>query len=213
MGINNTNILANHPPKRGQVKERILRVLLNSRIRPNEKKLTKYRITKLAKANISWVIEFLRNLEKQGLVEGTRVKDYRGLVKLWKDIRIEPESREYMVRDILDLLKKTDMKYALTTYAAENLVQKYLFPSRTDFYIRLEDLSRWHSMLSEKGLVGKGNVRVLITDEHVFYNSSVREGMTIVSMPQLIVDLMVEGAVGGEAADMLLEKEMKYFVS
>lgn len=213
MDINSANISVNHPPKRGQIKERILRVLLSSRIRSNEKRLTKYRITKLAKANISWVIEFLRNLEKQGLVEGTRVKDYRGLVKLWKDIRIEPESREYMVRDILDLLKKTDMKYALTTYAAENLVQKYLFPSRTDFYIRLEDLSRWHSMLSGKGLVGKGNVRVLITDEHVFYNSSVREGMTIVSMPQLIVDLMAEGAVGGEAADMLLEKEMKYFVS
>lgn len=214
MDINNTNMLTAHPPKRGQVKERILRVLLNSWTdNPNEKRLTKYRITKLAKANISWVIEFLRNLEKQGLVEGTRVRDYSGLVKMWKDIRVEPEVREYMVRDILDLLRKTDMKYALTTYAAENLVQKYLFPSRTDFYIRLEDLSKWHSLLAGKGLVGKGNVKVLITDDHIFYNSSVRDGLTIVSMPQIIVDLMTEGAVGGEAADMLLEKEMKDSVS
>jgi hypothetical protein len=206
-------MLANPVPKRGQVKERILRVLLNSRTdKPNEKRLTKYRITKLAKANISWVIEFLRNLEKQGLVEGTRVKDYRGLVKMWKDIRVEPEVREYMVRDILDLLKKTNMKYALTTYAAENLVQKYLFPSRIDFYIRSEDLHKWHNLLAGKGLVGKGNVRLMITDEHVFYNSYVRDGMTVVSIPQLIVDLMTEGAVGGEAADMLLEKEMKDFV-
>lgn len=214
MVINNTNMLATHPPKRGQVKERIIRVLLNSQTdRPNEKRLTKYRITKLAKANISWVIEFLRSLEKQGLVEGTKVKDYRGLVKMWKDVRVEPEVREYMVRDILDLLKKTDMKYALTTYAAENLVQKYLFPSRTDFYIRADDLSKWHSLLAGKGLVGKGNVKVLIADEHVFYNSSVRDGLTVVSMPQLIVDLMTEGTVGGEAADMLLEKEMKDSVS
>jgi hypothetical protein len=214
MDINNANMLANPPPKRGQIKERILRVLLNSRTdKPNGKKLTKYRITKLAKANISWVIEFLRSLEKQGLVEGTRVKDYRGLVKMWKDVRVEPEVREYMVRDILDLLKKTDMKYALTTYAAENLVQKYLFPSRIDFYIRSEDLPKWHNLLAGEGLVGKGNVRLLITDEHVFYNSSVRDGMMVVSMPQLIVDLMVEGAVGGEAADMLLEKETKDFVS
>lgn len=213
MNINNTDMSVNRQSKRGQVKERILRVLLNSRIGPNEKRLTKYRITKLAKASIAWVIEFLRNLERHGLVEGTGVKDYRGLVKMWKDVRVEPEVREYMVRDILDLLKKTDMKYALTTYAAEGLIQKYLFPSRTDFYIRSEDLSRWHNLLAGKGLVGKGNVRVLITDEHVFYNSSVREGMTVVSVPQLIVDLMAEGAVGGEAADMLLEKEVKHFVS
>jgi len=191
----------------------MLRVLLNSRIGPTEKRLTKYRITKLAKASIAWVIEFLRNLERQGLVEGTRVKDYHGLVEMWKGIRVEPDVREYMVRDVLDILKKTDMKYALTTYAAENLVQRYLFPSRTDFYIKTEDLPKWHSLLAGKGLVGKGNVRLLITDEHVFYNSSVRDGMTVVSIPQLIVDLMVEGTVGGEAADMLLEKEMKDFVS
>jgi len=187
-------------------------VLLNRIDGLNENRLTKYRITKLAKANISWVIEFLRNLEKKGLVEGTRVKDYQGLIKMWKDVRVEPEVREYMVRDILDVLKKTDMKYALTTYAAENLVQKYLFPSRIDFYIRSEDLSKWHNLLVGKGLVGKGNVKVLITDEHVFYNSSVRDGMTVVSMPQMIVDLMAEGAAGGEAADMLLEKEIKGFV-
>jgi hypothetical protein len=198
---NDTNILSN-TAKRGSVRERILRVLLNH----HRERLTKYRITKLAKANISWVIEFLRSLEKHGLVEGTSVKDYHGLIKMWNGIRVEPEVREYMVRDILDLLKKTDMKYALTTYAAENLVQKYLFPSRTDFYIKSEDLKRWHGLLAANGLVGKGNVKVLITDEHVFYNSSVRDGMNVVSIPQLIVDLMVEGAVCGESADMLLKK-------
>jgi hypothetical protein len=205
---NDTNILSN-TAKRGSVRERILRVLLNH----HRERLTKYRITKLAKANISWVIEFLRSLEKHGLVEGTSVKDYHGLIKMWNGIRVEPEVREYMVRDILDLLKKTDMKYALTTYAAENLVQKYLFPSRTDFYIKSEDLKRWHGLLAANGLVGKGNVKVLITDEHVFYNSSVRDGMNVVSIPQLIVDLMVEGAVCGEAADMLLKKEMNDSVS
>lgn len=211
MDINNTNMLANPAPKRGQVKERILRVLLNQANDQSEK-LTKYKIVKLAKANISWVIELLKKLEKQGLVDGTRVKDYHGLITMWKNIRIRPDVREYMVRDILDLLRKTDMKYALTTYAAENLVQKYLFTSRIDFYIQPNDLHKWHNMLSEKGLVGKGNVRLLLTDEHVFYNSSVRDGLTVVSIPQLIVDLMAEGAVGGEAADMLLEKEMKHHV-
>lgn len=191
--------------KRGEVSERILRVLLNH----HKEKLTKYRITKVAKANISWVIEFLRKLERQGLVEGTWVKDYRGLLTMWKSIRNDPDSREYAVRDVLDLLKKTDMKYALTTYSAENLIQKYLFPSRTDFYILQKDEKKWHKMLSEKGLVGKGNVRILMTDEHVFYNSLVREGLITVSVPQLIVDLMAEGTAAAEAAEMLIEKEEK----
>lgn len=202
-----TNTLAN--TKRGAVSERILRVLLNHQ----KEKLTKYRITKAAKANISWVIEFLRKLERKGIVEGTKVKNYRELVTMWKSIRNDPDSREYAVRDVLDLLKKTNMKYALTTYSAENLVQKYLFPSRTDFYILQKDEKKWHRMLSEKGLVGKGNVRVLITDDHVFYNSLVREGLTTVSIPQLIVDLMVEGAVAAEAAEMLIKKEEEQIVS
>lgn len=195
--------------KRGYIRERIIRVLLNN---PRED-LSKYKIVKLTEANISWVIEFLRKLENQGLVEGTRVKDYRGLVNMWKSIRRDPDAREYMVRDILELLKKTDMKYALTTYSAENLVQKYLFPSRTDFYILKKDQQNWHKILAEKGLVGKGNVRVLTTDEHVFYNSSVREGLTIVSIPQIIVDLMAEGLVAGEAAEMMLKKVENDLVS
>jgi hypothetical protein len=99
------------------------------------------------------------------------------------------------------------MKYALTTYSAENLVQGYLFPSRVDFYIDPADLKKWHLLLSEKGLVGKGNVRILMTDNHVFYNSFVKNGLMIVSMPQLIVDLLVEGVVAVEAAEKLLEKE------
>lgn len=210
MDINTTNMFVKPIVKRGYVRERILRALLNNQ---NTKKLSKYRIVKLANANISWVIEFLKKLEKQGLVEGTKVKDYRGLFNMWRDIRIEPDVREYMVRDIIDLLKKTEMKYAITTYSAENLVQKYLFPSRTDFYIDQKDQDKWHDLLSGRGLVGKGNVRVLVTDEHVFYNSFVRDGLIVVSIPQLIVDLMTEGAVGGEAADMLLEKEMKNALS
>ncbi len=203
MHITAANTSEKPAARRGYVRERILRVLLNN---PKEK-LTKYRIVKMTDANISWVIEFLRKLERDGLVEGTKVKDYRGLITMWKDIRMEPEAREYMVRDMMDFLKKTDMKYALTTYSAENLVQKYLFTSRIDFYIMPEDRQKWHEELSKKGLVGKGNVRVLTTDKHVFYNSFVREGLTVVSIPQLIVDLMVEGLVGVEAAEMLLKKE------
>lgn len=189
--------------KRGQVRERIFRVLLNHK---NEK-LTKYRVAKEAKANIAWVIKTLRRLENDGTVHVTAVKNYEKLIFLWKRLKTKPGRREYMIRDPLEVIRKAEMEYALTTYSAENLIQEYLFPTRTDFYIKPDDLKKWHRLLSGKGLVGKGNVRVLMADEHVFYKSFVKEGLRVVSVPQLIVDLMAEGAAAAEAADMLLKKE------
>lgn len=207
MYINNSNRFGRQ--KRGYVRERILRVLLNH----GREKMTKYRIAKEAQANIAWVIKILRMLEKDGAVHVTAVRDYRKAILLWKSWKMVPDKREYMVRDPLDLLRKADLAYALTTYSAENLVQKYLFPSRIDFYIDPDDQARWHKLLSENGLVGKGNVRILMTDKHVFYNATIREGLRMVSVPQLIVDLMAEGAVAAEAADMMIEKEEKEIVS
>lgn len=194
--------------KRGQVRERIFRVLLNHA----GQKLTKYRISKESGANIAWVIKSLRKLEKTGIVKGTEVRDYRKLVHHWRKLMTTPEKREYMVKNPLEILKKTKLKYALTTYSAENLVQKYLFPSRTDFYIDPKDKEKWHTIISQEGLVGKGNTRMLIGDSHVFYNVSEIEGLKTVSIPQLIVDLLHEGGPCAEAAEMLIEKEEEQIV-
>ncbi|MCX8181732.1 MAG: hypothetical protein N3D12_01310 [Candidatus Methanomethyliaceae archaeon] len=105
------------------------------------------------------------------------------------------------------------MQYALTTYQAENIVQRYLFPSRTDIYINKEDLEKWHQLITTDGLVGKGNLRLLISDAHVFYGSFQCQGLTIVCIPQLIVDLLEEGGVCTEAAERLIEKSETYFSS
>ncbi len=202
------NVMESHE-KRGHIRERVIRVLLNH----PDGKLTMYKLAKLTESSFSWVHDTLKNLEKNGLVQGTQVKKYKELYSLWKDWKISPRQREYMVREPLEILNKIDMKYALTTYSAENLVQGYLFPSRVDFYIDPIDLEKWHRMFSEKGLVGKGNVRILMTDNHVFYNSFIKNGLMIVSIPQLIVDLLVEGVVAVEAAEKLLEKEEKNAIS
>ena len=111
-----------------------------------------------------------------------------------------------MHRDPLGMLKRTGLQYALTTYQAESIVQRYLFPSRIDLYIRKKDAERWHELIAREGLVGKGNVRLLLADEHVFYGSFERDGLKVVSLPQLIVDLFEEGGVCVEAAEKLLEK-------
>lgn len=188
---------------RGAKRERILRVLLNE----PDGSLTKYRIAKLSGCSREWVIEFLRKLEAQGLVEQTKVLEANKLIEYWSQVRLEPQHLDYLLREPLKLLQKTKLRYALTTYQAENLIQHHLFPSRTDLYILEEDRPKWHNLIiAEGGLVGKGNLRLLLADKHVFYKASNREGLTVVSLPQLLVDLFAEGGPCVEAAQLLLQK-------
>jgi hypothetical protein len=195
--------------KRGYVQERILRVLLNN----IDKDLTKYRIAKLSHGNISWIIETLRKLEADNILENTKVKDFNKLIILWQKLQIEPLfKRDYMLRNPLKLIKDTKLQYAFTTYQAENLLQNHLFPSRIDFYINLNDIWKWNNILAKEGLVGKGNIRVLSTDDHVFYDSFEIKGYRLVSIPQLIVDLLNEGGVCIEAANKLIERVPKNVV-
>ena len=180
----------------------MIRVLLNE----PEGTLTKYRLAKKAACSFSWLHEFLGKLEESRLVKKTEVTDYSGLVKYWLNAKTKPEKREYLYKDPISLIKKAQLPYALTTYQAENLVQHYLFPSRTDLYIKTEDIQKWHNLIAAEGLVGKGNMRLLTTDPHVFHNSFKQKDLDIVSIPQLIVDLFEEGDVCTEAAEKLLEK-------
>jgi DNA-binding Lrp family transcriptional regulator len=188
--------------KRGTMRERIIRVLLTE----PDGSLTKYQLAKKAECSFPWTHELLDKLDALGLVKGTKVKNYAGLLKYWLEVKTKPEKREYMHADPISLVKKAGMPYALTTYQAENLVQQYLFPSRTDLYIKREHAEKWHQLIATEGLVGKGNLRLLTADEHVFYGSFQRRGLTTVCIPQLIVDLLEEGGVCTEAAEKLIEK-------
>mgnify|MGYP001482257541 CR=1 FL=1 len=187
---------------RGQKRERIIRVLL-----AESKPLSKNELSKRANCTRQWIILFLRELEKKKLIKETEVINKQKLIKYWLSIHKKPNKyRGYMVKEPLKLLKKTKMNYALTTYQAENLVQKYLFPSRTDIYISEHDLKKWHSLMTKNGLYGRGNVRLIITDNHIMYGKRKLNKLSIVSIPQLIIDLFTEGGPAEEAAEMLLKK-------
>jgi hypothetical protein len=67
--------------------------------------------------------------------------------------------------------------------------------------------------LTVEGLVGKGNLRLLIADEHVFYGAFKRQSLMVVSIPQLIVDLLEEGGVCIEAAEKLINKVDQHAIS
>jgi hypothetical protein len=199
-------IKANTMKNRGTLRERIIRTLL---VEPNSS-LTKYRLAKITETSFPWTHEFLNKLQTQKLVKNTTVTNYTGLINYWLQIKTKPETKkEYMHKNPIDLIQTSKLKYALTTYPAENLVQHYLFPSRIDLYIKKEDTEKWHEEITAEGLVGKGNLRLLITeDEHVFYGAFKRQDLTVVSIPQLIVDLLQEGGVCTEAAEKLINKMM-----
>ncbi|HLC98159.1 MAG TPA: hypothetical protein VJC21_05260 [Candidatus Nanoarchaeia archaeon] len=191
---------------RGLKRERILRVLLTE-----PKPLSKNELSKRATCTRQWVILFLRALEKKKLVKKTTVVDPAELIKYWITIHKKPRKyREYMVKDPLTILRKTKLTYALTTYQAENLVQQHLFPSRIDVYIEEADVPAWHSLFLKEGLYGKGNVRIIVTEEPTFYGKRKLNNLFVVSLPQLIIDLFAEGGPAVEAAEMLLSRIKKH---
>ena len=187
---------------KGKKRERIIRIVLTH---PTDS-LSLYRIAKLAECSHVWVYKFLRKLELMGLVKGTKVTDVEGLFLYWMKINPNPNYFEYNIQEPLKILKITKLNYALTTYFAESFLQNYLFPSRVDIYIKEQFRQSWHELLVNKGLFGKGNFRVLVDDNHVFYKTKLIQGYTIVSIPQLIFDLFREKGVAAEAANMLIKR-------
>jgi hypothetical protein len=187
---------------RGIKTDRIFRILLSN----VGIDLTKYRIAKLAQAQQIQVGLLLRRLERSRLVKGTRVLDPKGLLLEWSRLHVKSESRNYLLKDILNILRNTNLEYALTTYQAETMVNHYLFPSRTDVYIKVGDSEEWHDYLVSNGaLVGGGNVRLTWYDDQVFYNSFLINGYRLASIPQIIVDLVREGGVTVQAAEMMMK--------
>ena len=188
--------------ERGYNKERILRVLLNH----TEEELTKYRVAKLAKVSEPWTRQYTDRLEEQGLLKNTTILKPKKLYEEWGKSRIQPNQTTVSLQQAMDLLADTELEYALTTYQAENLHQGFLFASSTDFYIAPDQIQDWIKIVKKKGMVGGGNTRIKVTDDHVFYQHQSVNEYTTVSIPQLIVDLLDEGGPCMEAAENLIEQ-------
>ena len=143
-------------------------------------------------------------MERDRLIKGPEIKNTKEVFARWAARQDRRVYREYHVQDPAKVLKGAKMMHAFTGYFAENLVGHYLFPRYHELYIRREDASRWNEFLSRNGYVGKGNVQVILAEEHVFFESQVVDGWPVVSVQQLIVDLYRAGAECAEAADILV---------
>ena len=187
-------------PSYGDMVDRIFRVLLSRKL----KKLTWYRVAREAGTAYGWTHHVLSGLERDGLIKGTTIKSAKGVFVKWAARRDRRVYREYHLQDPAKVLKGARMEHAFTGYFAENLVGHYLFPRYYELYIRTKDAARWNALLSKNGYVGKGNVQLILSDEHVFFEESVVDGWPVVSIQQLIVDLYRAGAECAEAAELLV---------
>ncbi len=187
--------------ERGFKKERILRVLLSS-----TGSMTKYRVAKEAKVSEPWCREYTTRLEERGLLENTNIMDHEGIYEEWEDVHVEGSYVRVSLQNTLELLKNTDLKYALTTYMGENLRQGYLFPSMIDFYVCEGERADWLDIVEKTGLIGGGNTRIRLNDDHMFYGVEKIEGLYVVSVPQLILDLRLEGGPCKDAAEKMMVK-------
>ncbi|MFQ3293189.1 MAG: hypothetical protein ACI8VE_000246 [Natrialbaceae archaeon] len=188
--------------QRGFKKERLHRVLLNH---PDGEQ-TRYEIAKAADVSTSWAYDYLDQLETEGLIEDTTVRDPEMLYERWLESRIEPNSVRVSLQQPLQKIRESNLEYALTTDEAEQLHQGFLFASTTAIYVREADIEAWFDLVAETGLVGGGNTELRATDEHVFYNAQTVDDATTVSIPQLIVDLLDEGGPAVEAANRLMNR-------
>lgn len=188
-------------PRDNTKARRIILMLLH------EKNLSKYKIAKETKSNISWVIELLRKLEKIKLVKGTEVKNVDKLIDYYLSLEKKRKHFDFHVNNPLAYLKKNKKSHLITTYSAENLVSHHLFPFRTDVYVKEENLEAWKNELFKKGLIGKGNLRLIpAKDEFIFRFVQRIKGHDVVSTPLLMIDLKREGGVCIQAYEYLLKK-------
>ena len=185
----------------GSKRERVFRVLLSNKI----KKFSWYKIAKLADTNYSYVHSILYELERLGVLKGHKILDVQKIFSLWANHTYRRYYREYNIQNPKEILKNAKMEYAFTGYFAENLVGNYLFPRYYEIYVNDYELEKWHDLLTNSGYVGKGNVKIISTDHHVFFEKYDVEGWPVVSIQQLIVDLLRGGAECGEAGERLMK--------
>ncbi len=176
-----------------------------------------YRIAKDADISYSWVHQIGRDLVQIGAMTK---KTHAGQVQIaqpelafqyWSQHRANRQFADYQVSDPMALLKSTSLRYAATTYVADNVIQGYLFPRRADIYIRQDEANQWHAELVKSGLVGAGNFRIITGDPDLVEKvmpvpGAKQAGISTVRVPQLILDLLEEGGPCKEAARLLMEK-------
>ncbi|MFA5745398.1 MAG: hypothetical protein WCX82_04365 [archaeon] len=193
--------------KRNTKHLRIIRILLEN---PNGE-FTKYKISKLVDSSTTRVIQVLKKLEELKLVSNTKVINLDKLIDYYIKVNnIKLKKYYFHLSNPIDFFKNISEDYAFTTYVAENMINHHLFMNKFQVYIKQEDFSKLKENITSKGLIGKGNLTLIIlNDPEVITGSKLIGGVKVVSIPQLLIDLKKEGGVCIEAYNILLDKYVR----
>ena len=182
---------------------RIILELLHSQ----DGSITKYHLAKETQTNISWVIAFLRKLEDKKLVKVTKVLDVDRLIDYYLTLEKQQKYFDFFIQQPEEYFLSQKKVHALTTYAAENSISHHLFLTRFDVYVKEEEMQAWKDELFKKGLVGRGNVRLIVAyDNYIFKFTQTVKGLHLVTIPLLLIDLKREGGVCMQAYEYLVKK-------
>jgi len=172
---------------------------------------TMYGLSKVSGASQPFGWKLVHSLVAKGLLSGTKVIDIEGLARYAAKLLPKPRSMtEFYVPEPVKFLRKNVKNYALTTYFGENLVTHHLFPTRCDAYILEADLKRLKPMIFKEGLLGKGNIRLMVpVDTNIIDEARRIRGTLVVSQGQLLIDLVREGGVCMEAFEMMVSQHVR----
>jgi hypothetical protein len=132
------------------------------------------------------------------LNEWATIRDFTSATKF-----VDYYSPEQDISKFLETLKdiKT-IRYALTGLAGALLVAPFVRPTNVHIYVKNEkDAEDLANLLDLVPVEANGNVKFAIAESsEVFYGAEERDGVCVVSLPQLYVDLYNYPARGREAA-------------
>lgn len=195
--------------------QRIIRVLLNA------ENLTVRKVAKEAGVSLGISVKNLNQLEKTGYLARKRgkleVKNFKKLLNAWayaisvreleKTEFIGAEKPQYLIRKLALIAKKYKLEYAFTLFSGTELVCPYVTPNEVHLYMLENEKEKWEGALKKENIfpAEKGNIICFLADKSYLYGKTENRDISVVSFPQLYVDLFSMGGRGEEAANELLK--------
>lgn len=120
-------------------------------------------------------------------------------------------------KDRREFIRKTATEnkkdYALTLFAATDVIQPYVKSENVHAYIRSRDREFWEKKVKESGYPpvyeAKGNLTLIPVDEEYYFTLSKEySGYKLACISQLVIDLTSLGGPGEEQAKVVKERFM-----
>lgn len=142
-----------------------------------------------------------------------RVRDRAALLDAWtsapspKGAVSERVATVPGTENLLQMIRSSSItsRYAITAEAAADRVAPFARYSRVEMYV--DDVTGWGQSLGLTPVPRGGNLLLIMSsDVGVFDGAFERDGLQLVSRPQLYVDLMRRGGAAAEAAAFMRER-------